>query len=336
VNGAPASLLRACRDLTPGFAVAALGVAGATVVNAALPSVSRLVVALVIGALLGNFGFVPQTTRPGLKFAAKRLMRVGVVLLGLRLSVSQITDLGPTTLLVIVFTVFATFFSTQAIGRQMGLSRGFCLLVGTGFGICGLSAIAAVEDASGASDDEIATAMGLVTLFGTMAIFAIPYAGGLFGLTDVELGTWIGAGVHDTAQVVAAASTGGAAVLTTAITVKLTRVLLLAPIVAGVNVARSRSAANSGLTTKRPSPIPLFIAGFMACVLIRTLDVLPNSTLDVAKTAEGLMLTAAMVGLGAGVDIGKIRELGPRPLVLGAVSWIGIATLSLGAVLLTV
>jgi uncharacterized membrane protein YadS len=112
--------------------------------------------------------------------------------------------------------------------------------------------------------------------------------------------------------------------------------LLLAPIVAGVNVARSRSAANSGLTTKRPSPIPLFIAGFMACVLIRTLDVLPNSALDVAKTAEGLMLTAAMVGLGAGVDIGKIRELGPRPLVLGAVSWIGIATLSLGAVLLTV
>ena len=74
----------------------------------------------------------------------------------------------------------------------------------------------------------------------------------------------------------------------------------------------------------------------MACVLIRTLDFLPGAALDMAKTTEGLMLAAAMVGLGAGVDIGKIRELGPRPLVLGALSWIGIATLSLGAVLLTV
>ena len=336
MNGAPPSLLRAGRDLAPGLAAAALGIAGATVINAAVPSVSRLVVAVVIGALLGNFGLVPPTTRPGLKFAAKRLMRVGVVLLGLRLSISQITDLGPATLSVVVFTVFATFFGTQALGRRIGLPRGFCLLVGTGFGICGLSAIAAVEDASGSSDDEIATAMGLVTLFGTMAIFAVPFVGGLAGLTDIELGTWIGASVHDTAQVVAAASTGGAAVLTTAIAVKLTRILLLAPIVAGVNISRSRSAANSDIATKRPSPIPLFIAGFIACVLIRTLDILPDAALDAAQTAEGLMLAAAMVGLGAGVDIGKIRELGPRPLVLGAASWIGIASLSLGAVLLTI
>lgn len=331
----PNSLVRTGREFAPGLAIVVLGVLVATAINAAVPSVSRLVVAVVIGALLGNFGVATPATRPGLKFAAKKLMRVGVVLLGLRLSISQITDLGPTTLSVIVFTVFATFFGAQALGRRMGLSKGFCLLVGTGFSICGLSAIAAVEDASGASEDEVATAMGLVTLCGTLAIFVIPYAGGLLGLTDVQLGTWVGASVHDTAQVVAAASTGGATVLTTAIAVKLTRILLLAPIVAGVNVARSRSVATTDTSTKRPSPIPLFVAGFMACVLIRTLDVLSDATLDFAKLVEGLMLTAAMVGLGAGVDIGRIRQLGHRPLVLGIASWIGVATVSLSAVLLT-
>jgi len=310
-------------------------VIAATVINAAVSSVSRLVVAVVIGALFGNFGLATPTTRPGLKFAGKKLMRVGVVLLGLRLSISQITDLGLTTLSVIVFTVFATFFGTQALGRRMGLSKGFCLLVGTGFGICGLSAIAAVEDASGASEDEVATAMGLVTLFGSLAIFVVPYVGGVIGLTDVELGTWVGASVHDTAQVVAAASTGSAVVLTTAIAVKLTRILLLAPIVAGVNIARSRAMATSDTVAKRPSPIPLFVAGFMACVVIRTLDVLSADAIDFAKTIEGLMLTSAMVGLGAGVDFGRIRQLGHRPLVLGVASWIGIATLSLTAVLLT-
>jgi len=335
VNVTPTSLLRSGREFAPGLAIVVLGVLGATAINAAIPSVSQLVVAVIIGALLGNFGAATPATSPGLKFAAKKLMRVGVVLLGLRLSISQITDLGATTLSVIVLTVFATFFGTQALGRRMGLSKGFSLLVGTGFGICGLSAIAAVEDASDASEDEVATAMGLVTLFGTLAIFVVPWAGGLLGLTDVQLGTWVGASVHDTAQVVAAASTGSATVLTTAIAVKLTRILLLAPIVAGVNVARSRSVAKSDTTTNRPSPIPLFVAGFMACVLIRTLDVLSDAALDFAKFVEGLMLTAAMVGLGAGVDISRIRQLGHRPLVLGIAAWIGVATVSLSAVLLT-
>ncbi len=335
VSSALTSLRRVGTDIVPGLALVVLGVLAAMAINTAVSSISRLVIAVIIGALFGNFGLATPLTRPGLKFAGKRLMRVGVVLLGLRLSISQITDLGPATLSVVVFTVFATFFGTQALGRWMGLSNGLSLLVGTGFGICGLSAIAAVEDASGATDDEVATAMGLVTLFGTLAIFVVPYAGGLFGLTDIELGTWVGASVHDTAQVVAAASTGSAVVLTTAIAVKLTRILLLAPIVAGVNIARSRSMPTSDATAKRPSPIPLFVAGFIACVVIRTLDVLPADAIDAAKTIEGLMLTAAMVGLGAGVDIGRIRQLGPRPLVLGVASWIGIATVSLAAVLLT-
>lgn len=325
------------RALVPGLFLVGVGLGGAVAISAVIPSLSRLVIAVVIGAALGNIGLATVATRPGFTFAAKRLMRVGVVLLGFRLSIGQITDLGPTTLSVIVFTVFATFFGTQALGRRMGLSPGFSLLVGTGFGICGLSAIAAVEDATDSTEDEVATAMGLVTLFGTLAIFVVPFVGGAIGLTDVQLGTWIGASVHDTAQVVAAAGTGGAAVLTTAIAVKLTRILLLAPIVTGVNVQRSRSVARSGAETdtRRPPPIPLFVAGFMACVLIRTIDVVPDGGLDAAKTAEGLMLTAAMVGLGAGVDVRGIRRLGPRPLVLGLASWIGIAAVSLAAVAIT-
>jgi len=334
MSAAPNRLRGVATDLAPGLTIVALGVVAARAISNAIP-VSQLVVAVVIGALLGNFGVIPASARPGIKFAAKRLMRVGVVLLGLRLSIDQVTDLGVTTVSVIVFTVFATFFGTQALGRRMGLSKGFCLLVGTGFGICGLSAIAAVEDASGATEDEVATAIGLVTLFGTLAIFVVPYAGRVVGLTDAELGTWIGASVHDTAQVVAAASSGGAAVLTVAIAVKLTRILLLAPIVAGVNVQRSRSADVSDTTTKRPPPIPLFVAGFVACVMIRTFGELDIEVLNAAKTVEGIMLAAAMVGLGAGVDIGRIRQLGPRPLLLGVASWIGIAAASLGAVMLT-
>ncbi|MEL6892831.1 MAG: putative sulfate exporter family transporter, partial [Actinomycetota bacterium] len=192
--------------LAPGFVVVLAGLAAAVALHAAVPSISRLIAAVVIGALIGNVGGSRPITQPGLTFTVKRVMRVGVVLLGFRLSVGQITDLGVVTLAIVVGTVLATFVGTQWVGRRMGLSSALSLLVGTGFGICGLSAIAAVEDASGASEEEVAAAMGLVTLFGTLAIFAVPFAGDRAGLSDEQLGTWVGASVHDTAQVVAAAS----------------------------------------------------------------------------------------------------------------------------------
>jgi len=311
------------------------GVVIAVAITTVLDSVPRLVVAVVIGAIFGNFGVVQPSMRPGLESASKRFIRFGVILLGFRLSLGQIRDLGIPTLVVVILTVSATFFGAQYLGRRMGLSPGFSLLVGTGFSICGLSAVAAVEDGSGATEDEVATAMGLVTLCGTLAIFVIPWLSHLIDLTDDQTGTWIGASVHDTAQVVAAASTGGSQVLAVAIAVKLTRVLLLAPIVTGLNVQRARKAA-AATPGSRPSPIPLFVALFLVCVLIRTSGVLGDGTLDTIKTVEGLVLTAAMIGIGAGVDIDRIRSLGFRPLVLGLGSWVGVAIVSLSAVLLTV
>lgn len=290
-----------------------------------------------IGAVAGNAGATNATTTPGISFAAKRLMRLGVVLLGLRLSAGDIADLGAVTLGIIVVTVFTTFFGAQLVGRRMGLSPGFSLLVGTGFGICGVSAIAAVEGATDAREEEVAAAMGLVTLFGTVAIFTIPPLASALGLDDEQFGTWVGAGVHDTAQVVAAASTGGTAVLTVAVAVKLTRVLMLAPIVAGVNLRRASAQKRStGVAGRgRPPLLPLFVAGFLTCVAIRTSGVLSDGVLDVAKRAEGLLLAAAMVGLGASVEFRRLRSLGVRPLILGAIAWVGVAGSSLVSIVLT-
>ncbi|MFK8025234.1 MAG: YeiH family protein [Ilumatobacter sp.] len=328
-------VLRATRRLAPGLALVAVGLVVALGVNALLPAVSTLVAAVVIGAIAGNAGATNATTTPGISFAAKRLMRVGVVLLGLRLSIGDIADLGVLTLGVIIVTVFTTFFGAQFVGRRIGLSPGFSLLVGTGFGICGVSAIAAVEGASDASEEEVAAAMGLVTLFGTIAIFTIPPLGTVIGLDDEQFGTWVGAGIHDTAQVVAAASTGGAAALTVAVAVKLTRVMMLAPIVAGVNLRRAATAPAEPAGRRRPPLLPLCVAGFLTCVGIRTSSVLSDDVLDVAKQAEGLLLASAMVGLGASVEFRRLRALGVRPLILGAIAWAGVAGSSLAAILVT-
>jgi uncharacterized integral membrane protein (TIGR00698 family) len=173
----------------------------------------------------------------------------------------------------------------------------------------------------------VAVAIGLVTLAGTMAMFLLPVLGPALGLSDQQFGTWVGASVHDVAQVVAAASTGGASVLAVAAVVKLTRVVLLAPIVAGVSMQRSRRSGRAG--GDGPPLVPGFVAGFLAMVVLRTSGIVPVDVVDVVQLVEGLLLTTALVGLGAGVRFSRLRRLGGRPLVLGFAAWFLVAVVSL-------
>lgn len=328
--------------LAPGLAFVAASAAVASAAGALLPALSPLVAAVAIGAVLTNVGLVPDSARPGLQFAAKRLLRAGVVLLGLHLAVGEVLALGGPGLLVVAAVVTATFFGTQSLGRMMGVSPSMSLLVATGFSICGASAIAAVEGVADADDEEVAFSIGLVTLCGSLAIAVLPLLAGPLGLAGDEFGMFVGAGVHDVAQVVATASSHGAAAVDAAVLVKLTRVVLLAPMVAGVTLARRRSTvrarhgsgADAATAAATPPVLPLFVVGFLVAIVVRSTGVLGDGTLELLGIVEKLLLTAALVGLGTGVHLAKLRRLGPRPLLLGLVSWILVAgTAYLGVLL---
>ena len=287
------------------FGVALLARAASDVV----PGVSSLLLAVLAGMIASNVGLIAPVLEDGLKIAAKRLMRIGVVLLGVRLSFDQLVDLGVGPLLVVATTVAATFFCTQWLGRRLGMSRDLSLLLATGYSICGASAIAAVEGTTDADEDEVAAAIGLVTLFGTLSMIALPVVAGLLSLDDSTAGSWIGAATHDVAQVVAGASTIGSAAVTTAVVVKLARVVMLAPLVAGVSMHRRRtSPASNDTTSARPPIMPLFVVGFLAAIALRSTGVLSDDVVGHVKTIEGIVLATAMVGLGAG---GQDRHLAP-------------------------
>ncbi len=254
---------------------------------------------------------------------------MAVVLLGFRLTLSQIGDLGPKGLALVVVVVALTFFGTQWLGRRLGLSRPLSLLVATGFSICGASAIAAMRGVTpDAEDEDVAYAIALVTLCGSLAIFVLPAVGRLIDFHGATLGSWIGASVHDVAQTVATAAQGGPETRTTAIVVKLTRVVLLAPLVAGMSLYLRRRGAAPAAGTARPPVLPLFVAGFLAAIAIRSTGVLPTRVLADIKTVETVLFAAALVGLGAGVEVAKLRRIGARPLVLGLSSWALIAVAS--------
>ena len=223
----------------PGLAFVAAG----TVVSFGLarlaPELNPLTVAVVLGALAVNLRLHTPVLHAGTHLAAHRLLRIPVVLLGLQLGLPQLLHLGLAGLAVVLVTVTVTFAGTRLPGRLLGVSPARSLLIATGFSICGASAVAAMEEVAAGDDDDTGVAVALVTLCGSLAILLLPALRGPLGLGPVAFGSWVGASVHDVGQTVAPASRVPGA-LTSAVVVKLSRVVLLAPLVAGVALARSR------------------------------------------------------------------------------------------------
>ncbi len=322
------------RSLTilPGFALALLVTFVGFQVHERFDTVSPLVASLVIGVILGNLGAVPAACAPGVKFTAKRVLRFGIVLLGTQLAVSQVIELGGAELLVVIAVVTLTFLGTMWLGPRLGVSRPLSLLVATGFSICGASAVAAMEGVAEADEEEVTYAIALVTLCGSLAIVLLPTLRNVAGLDAPELfGAWVGASVHDVAQVIATSSTGGDASVHAATVVKLSRVVLLAPLVAMVSIwlRTPREGLTSRQGSKSPTIVPIFVLGFLAMILVRTSGVLSDDVLSRLKTIEQWCLACALVSLGSEVRVRKLLRVGGRPLLLALISWGGIAGLSL-------
>ena len=317
---------------------------------------SPLVIAVVVGIALGNSGIVGSQMAADIKLLGKLSLRIGVALLGFRLALGDVRALGAKTLACVVVVVLATFFATQWFARVLGLSRGLGLLIGTGYAICGASAIAAMEPNAEAEPEEVAYALSLVTLCGTLSIAVLPPIGHVLHMSAVNFGIFAGSAVHDVAQVVATSSAFGDSAQKVAAVVKLSRVVMLAPMVTLTSLHRRRSeeravasrgrtaasrpdVAGQPATDRKAAPttavVPLFVACFLAAMILRTAGWVPSSWLGNLKTGDTLCLAAGMFSLGLGTSIKDLRTLGGRPLVLGLASWALVAGMSLALVLLT-
>ena len=324
------------RERMPGLAVAASAALVAWLVHLAVPAVPILTAAVALGIVVGQVPALQPALAgrlaPGMQLAARRLLRLGIVLLGLKLSLVDIAGLGWITILTTIAVVVLTFAGTIGLGRALGLPGHQPVLVASGFAICGASAIGAMGATVRARDEEQAVPVALVTLCGTLAIAVLPALWHPLGLSAAGFGHWVGAGVHDVGQVVATAQLAGPAALAVAVVVKLTRVLMLAPMVAiTAAVERRRAIEPAG---PRPPIVPLFIAGFLAAVLLNSFVPLPEWLLTGADVAQTALLATALFALGASIRVVELVRTGWRALVVGLTSWVLVAALAYGAVLL--
>ncbi|MGW3347531.1 YeiH family protein [Nonomuraea rubra] len=327
--------------LWPGVAVAIVAVVLAALVNRLVPALSPAVVAVAAGAAVASVVGVGERLRPGLAFVSRRVLRVAIALLGLQIAVPQVLALGWQSLAVVAVATGVTFAVTPAIGRRLGLSRGTSLLIATGVSICGAAAIAAMRESTDLPDEDeaAASALGVVVLYGTAAIALIPLLAGLMDLSPAQLGVWTGAAVHEVAQVAAIGATAG--VLATAVTVKLGRVILLAPIVALTAYRERRLPAavrtsEAGPTgRRRPPVVPLFVVAFLAMVAVRSTGLVPAAVTHALPGVTNVLMAAALFGLGTGIDVRRLVR-GGRAALLGGIATAIIAVTSLAGVALLV
>ena len=328
--------------ILPGLAVAAAGLALAFAAHLLLPAVPILTLCVLVGLVLGQIPALQPALdgalQPGLGLASRRLLRIGVVLLGLKLSLGDVIDLGGPTLIAVLVVVVLTFFGTLGMGRLARLPGDQPLLLAAGFSICGVSAIGAMAAVTRSKPAEIAIPAALVTLCGSLAIAVLPLLHAPLGLSDLQFGAWAGASVHDVGQVVAVAQTAGASALALAIAVKLTRVVLLAPLVAGVGLyrrSREPRPGDAGVASARPPVVPLFVVGFLAAIAVRTLLPVPEAVLEAADAVQTVLFGLALVALGSSIRVLTLVRTSGRAVLVGLGSWVLVAVLAWGAVVLT-
>ena len=320
------------RKVWTGLLAAALGLGGAMLAHQFVPAIGVLTWAVALGMLAGNTRLLPAAARQALGKITKRLLRVGIVLLGFSVSFGAISALGLGTIGLVAATLVITLVVTTWLGNRARLGAARSLILGTGFAICGASAIAAMEDTAGADEEDVTVGIAMVTLFGTLAMVLLPLLAGPLGLTDQQFGIWAGASIQEVGQVVAAAGAGGAGVIAIAVVVKLTRVLMLAPVVATVSV--HRRLAGKKIEGKRPPIVPLFVLGFLACVAFRSTGMIPSGALAAISQVQVAALGAALFGMGAAVQIKTLfRRSGPV-LVVATLSTLLVAGVSLAGVFL--
>ncbi|MBT0670920.1 putative sulfate exporter family transporter [Novosphingobium profundi] len=311
--------------------------------------VEALVLAILVGTVVRSLWTPGRRFQAGIDFSAKFLLELAVVLLGLSVSAATILAAGPGLLCGIAGVVVLAIFTSFAIGRLLGLPLRMALLVACGNSICGNSAIAAVAPVIRADSDEVAAAIAFTAVLGVVVVLGLPLLAFALGLTGVAFGALAGLTVYAVPQVLAAAPPLGAVAVQTGTLVKLVRVLMLGPVclvlsllaprLAGAPPRADETVAGGG-EPRAPGLahlVPWFIAGFLACVAARSLELVPGALIAPAQALASGLTVVSMAALGLGVDVRTVAAAGGRVsaavvlslLALGAISLALLALLGL-------
>jgi uncharacterized integral membrane protein (TIGR00698 family) len=324
-------------DYLPGLALvgvlAALAMTLGTIGWFASAGISALTVAILLGMLVGNtlYPRVARSSAGGVTFSKQTLLRLGIILYGLRLTFQDIAHVGVAGVAIDSLVLSSTFLLSWWMGtRVFGLDRETALLIGAGSAICGAAAVMATEPVVRGRAKQVTIAVSTVVVFGTVAIFLYPAIyhfvnrSHVLAMSAASYGIFAGSTIHEVAQVVAAGRSIGEDAANTAVITKMVRVMMLAPFLAVLSTVLARAAAPriarepGGARQSSHIVIPWFALGFIGVSACNSLGVLPKSLVGAAIAFDTVILAMAMAALGLTTHVSAIRSAGIKPLALAA------------------
>lgn len=319
--------------LIPGLGLALL-IAGAALALRAATGVavlSPMLVSVLAGMAIALVRAPGAALRPGLAFATRPVLRAGIVLLGLQLTLGQVADLGGAAVAVAACALGGTYLAMRAAGRVLGVPAPLATLLAAGTAVCGASAVIAANAVARGSEEDVTFSIACVTLFGTLAMLAMPPLAALMGMEAQAFGIWTGAAIHEVAQVTAAAFQFGDTAGQAGTVTKLVRVMLLAPLVVAMSLgARAAAAGPAGQV-----PFPWFVLGFVAMIGMNSLVTVPEAMRQAGGLLSVLFLSTGLAAMGLATDLGRLRARGGAALGLAGFGAVFILGLSLLLIRLT-
>lgn len=339
----------------PGIVLCLVIAAPAWFLGLRFPIIGGPVFGILLGMLIGSLllrGAVTERMSAGIKFTSKKILQYSIILLGFEMNLFNVIKVGSQSLMVMLFTLSASFLTAWLVGRLLKIDGDTVTLIGVGTCICGGSAIAATAPVIRAKDEDVAQAISTIFLFNIAAVFLFPALGHALNLTDTGFGMWAGTAINDTSSVVAAgvswsSSAGNNTALALATIVKLTRTLMIVPITLVLAIYTSEKAKKAAEAARENAEaagmsaeaeqstfsfakvFPWFVLGFIATAIINTFAGLPEMASHNLVIAGKFLIVMAMAAIGLNTDLKKLVTNGLRPIFLGLCCWFAVAAVSL-------
>lgn len=294
-------------------------------------SLSPMIIGIILGMIYANSlrMHLPDTWVPGIQFCSKKVLRLGIILYGFRLTFQDVMAVGTAGIVIDVIVVTVTIIGGYWLGRLLRMDRDIALLTSIGSGICGAAAVLGAEATLRTKPYKTAVAVATVVIFGTLSMFLYPiaYRAGILSLDPVQMGLFGGSTLHEVAHAVGAGNAMGGEIANITVIVKMIRVMLLVPVllVLALWVASRKSAATAEggeVAGKSKITVPWFALGFLAVIAFNSFDLLPAAVVDVINYIDTFLLTMAMAALGAETSVDKFKKAGAKPFVLAFLIYI--------------
>ena len=323
------------KSFLPGISIAILISLVAWTLGVLFPIIGGPVIGLFIGLLFGIVVTDSEKLKAGMQFTSKKVLQYAVILLGFGLNLSQVFQVGLTSLPIILATIATALVTAYFIQKLFKLDSEITTLVGVGSSICGGSAIAATAPVIKAKDESIATAFSVIFFFNILAALIFPHLGSWLGLSNQGFAIFAGTAVNDTSSVTATASSWdslhGTSILEQATIVKLTRTLAIIPITLGLSIWQSKKEDKKE-SFSLIKAVPNFIIWFLVASLITTVTTSLGASATVfapLKNLSKFMIIMAMTAIGYQTNLKKLITKGGSALLLGGLCWVLISLASL-------